>query len=164
MNLATCHPDRPEYGGKGLCNACYQRERYATNQTLRDRVIARVKAWQRANHAGYIAQKVEYNRRRRATARYEREQVRREATSNRASIKVWWKKDSSELPKDWQISAKHTPRKHRAATRGSYRGRELRLERPSVLPVLPDGIRDVITAFDQRANKLLEGGASKVAS
>jgi hypothetical protein len=89
MASATCHPDRKAYA-RGLCNACYQKDRYAKDEGLRKRTIARVKSYQKANHAAYIAQKVDYNRKQRETARYEKWAAPRRAASNKPS--------ASELP------------------------------------------------------------------
>jgi hypothetical protein len=79
--MATCHPDRKAYA-LGLCNACYQRRRYAADPGLRERLIARARARQKANHEAYITQKMNYNRKQRETARYERWAAPRRAALN----------------------------------------------------------------------------------
>src|SRR2546430_7779055 len=52
---ATCHPEREHYS-RGLCNPCWQRQRYQTDPVFRAKQLARSRAGRRAYYLAHQEQ------------------------------------------------------------------------------------------------------------
>lgn len=49
---ATCHPDRRRKTAAGLCDSCYRRDRYRTDEGFRRRRIDAARRWQAREQDG----------------------------------------------------------------------------------------------------------------
>jgi hypothetical protein len=113
VKLATCHPERAHYA-RGLCNACWQNERYTKNPLPQRE---RVRKWAHDHRAQVLARKKAYYLRlhphsgSRATQQPRAPGIILPKVIELPELKEppipkeWWKLQDSDTPRRWILEA-----------------------------------------------------------